>query len=466
MNNYWQMNRIGFVNFWLYDEEVFEFVDGKLLLRGQNGSGKSITTQSFIPFILDGDRTPSRLDPFGSSDRRMEYYFLGEEGKEEATGYLFLEFKKEQTGEYRTLAIGQRARRGKPMDFWGFVILDGRRVGIDIDLYKAVGSTKIPHDKQTMRKTLGEGVPFTDVSGEYKAMVNKYLFGFLRPEQYEQFIKLLVKVRAPKLSKEFKPTKVYEILNESLQTLTDEDLRAMVDAMEKMDGIQENLEQLQRAFSEVKIIRNEYMRYNQYMLAQKGQAYLDKKAAVEKLQSQFQQQEQEKKEFLNEQSAKQQEREKLEDQSTLIQSELTSLMDTDMEEAEMKLENARNMMEEAEDNRKKWESKIEEHQANLIAGDQKIKVLEGELELSKDAFLKKKDELCEIQEQLQWEGHREAIECSQLEKSSEIKEIAEKIKEYLKQIQTGKSSIEKYNTGKKNMISFWSNMKRATEKSF
>lgn len=30
---------------------------GKLLLRGQNGSGKSITTQNFIPFILDGDRT-------------------------------------------------------------------------------------------------------------------------------------------------------------------------------------------------------------------------------------------------------------------------------------------------------------------------------------------------------------------------------------------------------------------------
>ena len=79
MSDRWKMNRIGFVNFWLYDEEDFEFVDGKLLLRGQNGSGKSITTQSFIPFVLDGDRTPSRLDPFGSSDRRMEYYFLGEE---------------------------------------------------------------------------------------------------------------------------------------------------------------------------------------------------------------------------------------------------------------------------------------------------------------------------------------------------------------------------------------------------
>ncbi len=77
MNDRWKMNRIGFVNFWLYDEEYFGFTDGKLLLRGQNGSGKSITTQSFIPFVLVGDRTPIRLDPFGSCDLKMEYYFLG-----------------------------------------------------------------------------------------------------------------------------------------------------------------------------------------------------------------------------------------------------------------------------------------------------------------------------------------------------------------------------------------------------
>lgn len=53
MSGRWKMNRIGFVNFWLYDEEIIDLTDGKLLLRGQNGSGKSITTQSFIPFILD-----------------------------------------------------------------------------------------------------------------------------------------------------------------------------------------------------------------------------------------------------------------------------------------------------------------------------------------------------------------------------------------------------------------------------
>lgn len=120
MKDRFKMNRIGFVNFWLYDEEEFEFVDGKLLLRGQNASGKSITTQSFIPFILDGDRTPSRLDPFGSSDRRMEYYFLGEEGKDESTGYLFLEFKKRGRKNIAPLPLDRGQKEENP---WTFGVL-------------------------------------------------------------------------------------------------------------------------------------------------------------------------------------------------------------------------------------------------------------------------------------------------------------------------------------------------------
>lgn len=143
MSERWKMNRIGFVISGYMTKRTLNSRMGTASAR-TDGSGKSITTQSFIPFVLDGDRTPSRLDPFGSSDRRMEYYFLGEEGKEESTGYLFLEFWKEDSGEYRTIGIGQKAKRGKPMDFWGFVLLDGRRVGYDLWLYKEVGSNKIP----------------------------------------------------------------------------------------------------------------------------------------------------------------------------------------------------------------------------------------------------------------------------------------------------------------------------------
>lgn len=337
----WKMNRIGFVNFWLYDEEDFEFADGKLLLRGQNGSGKSITTQSFIPFVLDGDRTPSRLDPFGSSDRRMEYYFLGEEGKDEATGYLFLEFTKEESKEYRTIGIGQRAKRGKPMDFWGFIILDGRRIGYELQLYKEVGTAKIPYDKRELKAQIGEENYFTDSQSEYKNHVNQYIFGFRKADQYEQFIKLLVKVRAPKLSKEFKPTKVYEILNDSLQTLTDEDLRAMVDAMEKMDEIQDSLDMLNRAFADVKVIRTEYTRYNQYMIAKKAQAYLVKKKEVETAQSRLEAFQQKKKELEGAQQSNKLRLEELEEKRKLKETERSGLLDTDLEEMDRKLEQQR-----------------------------------------------------------------------------------------------------------------------------
>lgn len=260
----------------------------------------------------------------------MEYYFLGEEGKEESTGYLFLEFWKEDSGEYRTIGIGQKAKRGKPMDFWGFVLLDGRRVGYDLWLYKEVGSNKIPRDKREMKAELGEDNFFTDSPSEYKKHVNQYIFGFRKEEQYEQFIKLLVKVRAPKLSKEFKPTKVYDILNDSLQTLTDEDLRPMVDAMEKMDEIQDSLEMLNRAFDDVKIIRNEYTRYNQYMLAKKALGYLNKKQEVEREQGILEGKEQLQREAQEEQSRAAQDTERLTAEKKLKETERNPLLGKNM----------------------------------------------------------------------------------------------------------------------------------------
>ena len=444
MSNRFKMNRIGFVNFWLYDEEDFEFVDGKLLLRGQNASGKSITTQSFIPFILDGDRTPSRLDPFGSSDRRMEYYFLGEEGKDESTGYLFLEFKKEGTEEYRTIGIGQRAKRGKPMDFWGFVILDGRRIGQDIRLYKEIGSSKIPLDRREMKAELGEDNCFTTSQSEYKRYVNQYVFGFRREEQYEQFIRLLVKVRAPKLSKEFKPTKVYDILNDSLQTLTDEDLRTMVDAMEKMDEIQDSLEMLNRAFNDVKIIRNEYTRYNQYMLAKKAQAYLTVKERAETEQARLKAVQQEREETQGAQKDKMLRLTQLQEERKLKETERDGLLDTDLEEIDRKLEQARQEKNEAAAKEAYWDEKGREYQELLLQGERRRKEIKEKLEQLKEELSALREELEECQETLQWDGHREAVQILATEGYERSAEVIKGLEAFRKLLMECQKEIRGY----------------------
>lgn len=280
----WQMNRLGFVNFWLYDDDVFPLKNGKILLRGANASGKSITTQSFIPYILDGNGQPSRLDPFGGKDRKMSWYLLGdpENGKEESTAYLYLEFVKPESQKYRTIGIGLNAKKGNPMKMWGFCLKDGRRVGFDFPLYRAAGGKNIPHNALTLKKQLGNSNRFVEHS-EYKEMVAEEIFGINkeRISDYDQLTNILIKTRSSKLSKDnLKPAQLYSILNESLQTLSEDDLLPMADAMNKIEDTHNRIEDAENALSEIHYISEEYDKYNQYVLCRKAGMYLAKSNEV------------------------------------------------------------------------------------------------------------------------------------------------------------------------------------------
>ena len=282
-------DKSGFLNFWLYDQEEFYLNDGHILLRGNNAAGKSITTQSFVPFILDGNRSPERLDPFGTRDRKMDFYLLGDGEREESTGYLYLEFRKSGSEEYRTIGVGMRAQRGKGIDFWGFCLRDGRRVGLDgLRLYEKVGGQNLPLSKQKLRNLIGDQDCWAESTTKYKEMVNDQIFGFRDIRQYDQLIQLLIQVRRPKLSKDFRPSLVKNILNDSLQVLTDDDLSAMVSTMEQMDQLEDTLHGYRKAIQDAKVIRNEYNRYNQYILGAKGQTYLEARSRTQSLQKQVQ----------------------------------------------------------------------------------------------------------------------------------------------------------------------------------
>ena len=291
MQERWRMNKLGFVNFWLYDWEEFPFSEGRLLLRGENGAGKSVTTQSFIPFMLDGDLRPYRLDSFGSKDRKMSYYLLGED-KEESTGYLYLEFIKPEHRLYRTLVVGLRARRSSSsVEFWGFCLSDGRRIGAgpeDFALFETKGSQHISLTRQEVHNRFGDGENWVERGSDYKQMVNRMLFGCAEMEQYDRLLRLLIQLRKPKLSKDFSPRLVQEILNASLQPLSEEDIAPMVNSMEKMDTIQHRLEALGQSLQEARQLRNEYIRYNQYMLGKKAHYYLAARQFTQQRQAEVQ----------------------------------------------------------------------------------------------------------------------------------------------------------------------------------
>lgn len=271
MENRWIINKLGLIDFWYYDNEEFQLSDGKLLLRGTNGSGKSVTMQSFIPLLLDGNKSPERIDPFGTRSRKLENYLLDED-TDERTAYLYIEFKRQSSENYITIGMGVKAQKGKTMDSWYFVINDGRRINKDIFLYKNL-EAKVALTKKQLQNELGSGNFFTEYQQRYMEKVNEVLFGYEDVEGYEELLNLLIQLRSPKLSKDFKPTEIYNILTNSLKLLSEEDLRPMSESMENMDQLQNSLEEKERALRAVNNIKYHYDKYNRFSLYEKAKDY-------------------------------------------------------------------------------------------------------------------------------------------------------------------------------------------------
>ncbi len=357
--NKWIMNKFGLINFWYYDEQEFEFLNGHMLLRGSNGSGKSVTMQSVIPLLLDGNMRPERLDPFGSKDRKMITYLLEEDDERtERTGYLYLELKREKSDEYITIGMGVRARKSKQLESWYFIITDGRRIGKDLYLYKS-GKEKFTLSKKELENRIGEGGLLIINQKDYISNVNKYIFGFEKTEEYKELIDLLIQIRTPKLSKGLKPTLLNEILSKSLQPLTDDDLRPMAESVENMDKLQTDLEEYNKSLVAANKINNIYKKYNEMILCEKTNNYYNSYREYNNILEELE---------INEKKYSDLESEikKLENESILLDSEKKNL-----EEEKISLEsddifNLKNKEVEVNDSLKQIKNKIDEKRKNLI----------------------------------------------------------------------------------------------------
>ena len=56
-------SRAGIINLWDYSDEEFVFADGRLALRGHNGSGKTKALEVLFPFVFDGGLGARRRAP-------------------------------------------------------------------------------------------------------------------------------------------------------------------------------------------------------------------------------------------------------------------------------------------------------------------------------------------------------------------------------------------------------------------
>jgi DNA repair exonuclease SbcCD ATPase subunit len=246
----WRPNRLILQNYWRFGYEEFHFAQGRLILRGANGSGKSTVLVSAITLVLDMEKRRERLDTFGGQGRGAAYYLIGEPEASsdsdfyhfERTGYVALEFTN-PAGEFRTIGVGLYTTRNRPdraVDAWGFIITDGRRVGIDFHLYDRA---HLPLSARALRDALGAGGLLLERSAEYQTQVNAQLFGFDTPAEYDFLLSLLLQLRSPKLNKDTRPSDIRAMLTDSLPPLPSDLLNQAVQIIEDIDHCLEHLEE-------------------------------------------------------------------------------------------------------------------------------------------------------------------------------------------------------------------------------
>ncbi|MCK2005118.1 TIGR02680 family protein [[Brevibacterium] frigoritolerans] len=289
-SNKWVINKAGILNYWYYDEEEFPFENGHLLIKGGNGSGKSVTTQSFLPLLLDGNKSPQRLDPFGTRSRKMIDYIFGESPEEnEKTSYLYMEYKKRDTEEYITTGIGLKGNLSNDkVDSWYF-ILKNKRINIDFRLFDIAidengEKVKVPLSEKKLKNLIEQEKcgEFKTSQAEYAELVNNHIFKFESIQEFKEMVDLIVRIRAPKLSNNMGPSVLYEVLQSSLPELSMNDLRSLSETIQNIDEINERLEKAKYDLSLISSLSSKYNDYNFGLLSQKAALFMSMKEKRDK----------------------------------------------------------------------------------------------------------------------------------------------------------------------------------------
>ncbi|WP_297421928.1 TIGR02680 family protein [Clostridium sp.] len=448
MSDRWEINKLGLVNFWHYDMEEFNLEDGKLLLRGSNGSGKSVTMQSFIPLLLDGNKSPERLDPFGSKARTIANYLLDED-TEEKTAYLYMEFKRKNIDKYITLGLGLKAVKGKPVQSWYFILSDGRRINKDLFLYRDAGE-KIALTKKQLENSLGEGNFFTDSQKKYMEKVNEYLFGFDDIDSYEELLNLLISIRSPKLSKDFKPTKIYDILADSLKVLSEEDLRPMSESMENMDSYQDTLEQNKRALDGANKIKSSYDRYNRFILNEKAQSFIEINNKLNELNLDIKKEEDNLKKLKKDFEINIEETRKLKDELKKAEESYERLQNREELKLQRELLDLEVLIKEAIENKERKEKALEEKKKKEKELNISIKACKDEIELKENNLRKIIDYLEELAQDSKFvEGYNLSKETLSEIKNADLSLMDPSIKEYSGRLKAAYEDLKIYEEIKK-----------------
>ncbi|HMO47471.1 MAG TPA: TIGR02680 family protein [Rubrivivax sp.] len=261
----WQPLRLGLVELFHYDAEEFWFRDGHLLLRGNNGTGKSKVLSLALPFLFDAQLKPARIEPDGDPAKKMAWnLLLGRH--ERRMGYSWIEFGRigdDGAPQYLTLGCGLAAAAARPVvDSWFFLLEQGR-IGQDLWL---ISPTRVVLARERLREALealgprgGQSQIFA-TAAEYRRAVDERLFQ-LGPARYAALMDTLIQLRQPQLSKKPDEASLSQALTEALPPLPTDLLGDVAEALSQLEEYRRELAEYEALERAVGQFSQRYQRY-------------------------------------------------------------------------------------------------------------------------------------------------------------------------------------------------------------
>lgn len=272
--------RSGLINLFKYENQQFWYERGRLLVRGNNGSGKSRVLALQLPFLLDGEISPSRVEPDGDVARSMAWHLLMDD-YEQRSGYTWIEFgRRDQQGacHYLTLGCGMRAIRGGDNQPVRWFFVTEKRIDQDLNLLNG----RQPLSSEQLGTVIGKEAIFK-TAGEYRKEVDRRLFQ-LGEERYAALLELLIRLRAPQLAKKLDEKTLYAALSDALPPLPARLIDEVAVAFKNLDTLRDELAGLERLAQAVASFQQGYERYLQSAIARRAEAVRSRHAAYERAQ--------------------------------------------------------------------------------------------------------------------------------------------------------------------------------------
>ena len=276
-----RLHRAGLIGLYEYENEIFEFERGRLLLRGPNGSGKSKALELLLPLLLDGELRAERLDPFGGRGRSMRWNLIGDqESRAPASGFSWLELRRRDEHDvdhWVTLVLMARANKGETGVRSWFALLQaeqppggelrGPRIGINASLTHG----RQPITKAAFAELAEELIESASV---YRERVNALLFGVAQ-DRYEAIVRLLLSLRKPQLSQTLDPQELSARLTEALPELDRDAVVRVSGRLDQLDRLRAEAAELREVRAAVAAFARTYRDWARAALRERGGLLLD-----------------------------------------------------------------------------------------------------------------------------------------------------------------------------------------------